>query len=296
MTIYSIFKSKKHFKIVCKLCKTILGCDIKSTDHLTIEYFENIKDYFNNPNLINSERFLMATEALIKTSRSNIMSSPIIINENEKRLGHRVENIITNICINNQFHPIKSYINSYICNLFPHVIIHGILPTFYGPCNDISYLLELDGKKFIFPIEIKSTNRNNMSFLGNKSLTGPCGLILVIGYDYIIRNDDIKIKGMALIQPNEANSYMKKTWKVKKILSSNSTKYIHDFIDDDFKQKLEENGRWYGDRPSFYKTITYQKYSEHTGPRYIKSDFFKKRKTNNGSLSMNWRQPDKFIN
>ena len=96
--------------------------------------------------------------------------------------------------------------------------IHGILPTFYGPCNDISYSLEIEGQKFIFPIEIKSTNRNNMSFLGNKYLTGPCGLLLVVGYDYIIRYDDIKIKCMALIQPNEANPYMKKTWKTKRYL------------------------------------------------------------------------------
>ena len=74
----AIFKSEHHFNTVCALCKQILGCNIKTTNSSSIEYFDSIRRYFDNLQLINSEKFLIATEELLKTYCSDIILNPII--------------------------------------------------------------------------------------------------------------------------------------------------------------------------------------------------------------------------
>lgn len=287
MTIFSIFDSDLHFKTIRNLCRKILGCNIKSTDLSTIEYFQGIKNYLNNENLRYSEKFLIAAEALLRTYSSGTISS-VYLEYDEKRLGQWIENIIANICAQSNDHYIKSFIYRYIEDLFPGVKIHGICPTFGGPCNDISFLLELNNEKFIFPIEVKSTNRHNMSFLGNRCLTGPCSIVLVVGYDYIIKyrnvidDNNIKIQCLAIIPLEKANTCMKKTKQKKRIESSNSTKFIHDFIDRNFEKYLRDNNLWYGGRPTFFT----KKYSYETGSRYKEPNYQK----HGGSSSKNWRK------
>lgn len=300
-----IFKSSEHFEDTISYCKKILGCSIQSDYISTIEYFNKIKKYLSNKSLINSERFLLATEALFRTYLNfNIITSPKFLNINEKRLGHRVENKIINSCIGFDDINIKRFIEGYIKKILPDAIIHGILPTFDGPCNDISYLLEINEQKFIFPIEIKSTNRNSMSFLGNKSLTGPCGLVLIVGYDYVFKYDHINIKCMALLSPTDANFNMKKTWKTQKIHCSYSIKYIHDFIDDKFEKYLCDNNLWYGIRPTYYckEILKYNKYCDYAPIKYHTNKYNYENRSwnnksyhnvnNNSSSSMNWRKPN----
>lgn len=277
-----IFKSEQHFNTVCTLCKKILGCNIKTTHLSSIEYFDSIQRYFDNPQLINSEKFLIATEVLLKTYCSNTILNPIILDEKEKRIGHRIENTIANICIKTDANPIKQFIWKYIESVFPKVTILGICPTFDGPCNDISFLLKLNGQKFIFPIEIKSTNRYNMSYLGDRCLTGPCGIVLVVGYDIMIKYDDIKITLMAIIPWEQANTYMKKTINKKKIYSSNSYRYIHNFIDYSLEHDLKSNNRWFGERPTLYRKIMNNRYQRFDIQEYHCAKY--------NSSNMNWRQ------
>lgn len=280
-----IFESELHFNIICALCKRILGCNIETTYSSSIKYFDSIRRYFDNPQLINSEKFLIATEVLLKTYRSDIILDPIILDKEEKRVGHRIENIIANICIKSDNDPIKRFIWKYIESIFPNVKIIGICPTFDGPCNDISFLLELNGKKFIFPIEIKSTNRYNMSYLGDRCLTGPCGIVLVVGYDIMIKYDKIDITSIAIIPWEQANTYMKKTINKKKIFSSNSYRYIHNFIDDSLEYDLKSNNGWYGERPTLYRRIMNNRYQRFNTHEY-----------NYDSTNMNWRQRRHIIN
>ena len=286
----NIFKSKLHFETVCELCKQILGCNIKTTNSYSIEYFDSIRRYFDNPHLINSEKFLIATEVLLKTFRSDIILTPINLDEEEKRVGHRIENIIANICINSDDDPIKCFIWKYIKSIFPEVIILGICPTFDGPCNDISFLLELNGQKFILPIEIKSTNRHNMSYLGDSCLTGPCGMVFVVGYDFMIKYNDLKITSIAIIPWESANKFMKNTINKKKIFSSNSYRYIHNFIDNDLEYYLQSNNIWYGKRPSLYDSIMKTK-------RYNTNQYNTNRYNTNqyNSSNTNWRQRPSIV-
>lgn len=292
--MFNIFKSKSHFNTVCTLCKQILGCNIKTTNSSSIEYFDSIRRYFDNPHLINSEKFLIATEVLLKTFRSDIILTPINLDKEEKRVGHMIENTIANICIKSDDDPIKCFIWKYIKSIFPEVIILGICPTFDGPCNDISFLLELNGQKFILPIEIKSTNRYNMSYLGDRCLTGPCGMVFVVGYDFMIKDNDLKITSIAIIPWESANEFMKKTINKKKIFSSNSYRYIHNYIDINREYYLQSKNRWYGQRPSLYDSIMNAKRynSNQYNNRYNNNRYNNNRYNNNryNSSNINWRQ------
>ena len=106
MTIFSIFKSDLQFNTFCSLCLKILGCNIKSTNLSTIEYFQDIKNYLNNKNLRYSEKFLIAAEALLRTYRSGTISS-VYLEQDEKRLGKWIENIIANNCAQSNDNYIK---------------------------------------------------------------------------------------------------------------------------------------------------------------------------------------------
>jgi hypothetical protein len=218
----------------CKICLQILGCGFNFSHPEYVDYVAEQEFFFKNKaELSKSKKFKMAVEGLINSFNS-VLCTTFDIDCNEQRAGKIIEALLIKRFIKgiNKYDPLVKKIFNRIRKIFPGAIIKGICTTDESPCNDIPICLCMNNKRFLYIIEVKSTNWNDLSYLADRCLTGPCSMVLVVGYNSC-RYDTII--GFAMISSGLANRYMNNSMEPK------NGRYVHRF--------LRDSGLWFGQTP-----------------------------------------------
>jgi hypothetical protein len=219
-------------------CCRLLGCDLhlQNNQHYR-KYLLDFEEFIKNPWHDTSRKFVLFTWSLQYSFNAPLIKDMGDLPVDECRAGKHVEHALSKRFVGGEKagcgHMLVRKVYQHIKRIFgKDVVIMGLCDTNNGPCADIVLRLRLYDREFLFVIEVKSTNHQDLSFLGNYQLTGPCSMLIVVGYDK--RNYD-EIVGFSMIPLITSNKNMRYA-KEKK-----NGRYVHRF--------LGTWVRWIGRRP-----------------------------------------------
>jgi len=210
-------------------CRRLLGCDLHLQNNPYYrKYLLDFEEFIKNPWHDTSQKLVLFTWSLQYSFSRPLIEDMGDLPIDECRAGKCVEHALSKRFVGGEKagcgHMLVRKTYQRIKRIFgKDVVIMGLCETNDGPCADIVLRLRLHDREFLFVIEVKSTNRPDLSFLSGYQLTGPCSMLIVVGYDKRNYNDIVGFSMLSLIDSNKNMRYAKekKEWQIYSSLSRN---------------------------------------------------------------------------